>query len=266
MWVPLNGHEMKSQKLNRTKARMPKGVILSVFLSYSVLPAGATVTVFNSINAAVTARGDTLIEGIGFERDRTGNGSNQNPYRYSTIEFLGAPGGPTFYTLPSVGTDNFSSSSSQSFIFAYNPTQQRFEYTVSGTTYFDSATLAEVADMTGFYIELSRSSTSATAPSVSGLNLTTYDQLNSLGLGGTSFSLLSGQGSRTAYIDTALLSGGFYLTGNASVTRNETKGVFRLWTGSTPVPEASAFAFGAALLGGLILVESRRRVAKSSSL
>jgi hypothetical protein len=242
---------MKTQNSILNNIRTPKALAFTILACSGVFHAGATVTAYTSLNSAVTSRGDTLVAGAGFARSGGG------------LEYLGAPGAATTYTLPNVAPNGLGAS--VSFVFAYDPTGKNFEFKVgSGSLYTSSATapqLALIGSMTGFYFELDRHDNGETA-SVSNLSLKSFNQLTSLSLGGTSYALSSGDLSQTAYINSAALSGGFWLSGTVDLSKDLTKSQFRVFAGSTPVPEASTVAFGAALVGGLVLVEARRKASK----
>jgi hypothetical protein len=248
----LNGHEMKTQNSILNNIRTPKALAFTILACSGVFHAGATVTAYTSLNSAVTSRGDTLVAGAGFARSAGG------------LEYLGAPGAAPFYTLPKVATGSLGAL--VSFVFAYDPTGKNFEFKVgSGSLYTSSATapqLALIGSMTGFYFELDRPNDPGATASISGLSLKSFDQMNVLSLGGTSFALSGTDLSQTAYINSAALSGGFWLSGTVDLSSDLPKSQFRVFTGSTPVPEASTVAFGAALVGGLVLVEARRKASK----
>ncbi len=177
------------------------------------------------------------------------------------ISQIGVSTAGPFSSVNLVGSSSvatFAPSTSHPFTFSYDPNaigSPMAHFTIGGSTL--NLSVSGLIPGSSFVLELINAGTSTT---VSGLSLADFG-------GGAGPSILAGYdttyttllASSVWRIPTTALSGGFQLAGNFSFNAsNGSKNGFRVFVES-PVPEPATFAFGTALIGGLVLCESRRR-------
>lgn len=259
---------MKTQKHLITESKGSFACASALFGLCLASTCSATITSYGTLGSAVAAKSDTLIAGAGVTLLNT------------DTTYLSAVGGAPNYNLS--GAQNHGGVGVPSgvvspapFTFSYDPNVG------SGTFYFTlgltggglashtaAATPAQLAliasGMGGFYFEIDKPLAGSTA-SLTGLRLYTgADKADELFLGnaGADSFALGATTTGTAYMTSPLLENGFYLEGMFNYSSESGKSGFRVFVGSTPVPEASTIAFGSLLIGGLAVAEVRRRKAK----
>jgi hypothetical protein len=276
---------MKTQKLTNPFSKLPRGLFTALALTSSAWVSQATVTSYSTLADAVSANGDTLIAGAGINLVGT------DTVYLSPVTVGGM--GSTFslsngLNVGANATAGEGIITGSPFTFSYIPgpmgTSGNFFFTFDGINngvlnHYSTSSAATVSQlaliasgMGGFYFELDKPTQGGTA-SVTDLLLyrssSLATELNLGNAGADSFSLAStapgilGVTTGAAYMTSPLLNSGFYLKGILNYSSESgPKSQLRVFVGSTPVPEASALAFGAALVGGLVLVETRRRASK----